>query len=62
MSIATNGIGNNPATESRIAYDYATAARSVKAVVTDTEAGSKTSAKKNGNEKRSKLFGKRASL
>ena len=46
MSIATSGIGNNPATESRIAYDYATAARSVKAAVTGTGTGTKTSAKK----------------
>ena len=35
MSIATSGVGNNPATESRAAYDYA-AVRSVHAPVTDT--------------------------
>ena len=37
MSIATSGVGNNPATESRAAYDYA-AVRSVHEPVTDTAA------------------------
>lgn len=39
MSMTTNGIGNNPAMESRAAYDYAAATRGVQATVTKPETG-----------------------
>ncbi|MGI5174159.1 flagellar protein FlaG [Treponema sp. OMZ 840] len=39
MSITTNGIGNNPAMDSRTAYDYAAAVRGVQTTITNAEAG-----------------------
>ena len=46
MSMTTSGIGNNPAMDSRMAYDYAAVTKSVQTVVTEREAGTKVSAKK----------------
>ena len=43
MSMTTNGIGNNPAMDSRAAYDYAAATRGVQATVTKPETGTNKS-------------------